>query len=128
MTSTNDVTKQLWRNRRLTKKSVSGCDSVGRAVTSDARDQGFESSHRQVLYTINFIAKTKTNKKGQGMVYLWIRRLCRWWWVSGCAYLPTYLPRHTYIRTKVRSTYTRNSVTRYLNKSSPNFSKSCPKF
>ena len=28
----------------------SGCDSVGRAVTSDSRGPQFKSSHRQILY------------------------------------------------------------------------------
>ena len=36
-----------------------GCDAVGRAVGSDDRDPRFESSHRQIILTIN----SKENKE-----------------------------------------------------------------
>ena len=41
----------------------SGCSSVGRAVASDNRDPWFESSHRQILCTINCIWKTVLNRR-----------------------------------------------------------------
>ena len=50
----------------------SGCDTVGRAVASNARGPGFESSHRQTfisdiyLFTVNCIEKTKIKKKRPG--------------------------------------------------------------
>ena len=40
----------IFSNKSL--KLCSGCDAVGRAVTSDTRGPGFESSHRQLLLTI----------------------------------------------------------------------------
>ena len=43
---------------RLEPKS-SVCGAVGRAVASDTRDTQFESSHQQILFTINYIEKTK---------------------------------------------------------------------
>ena len=53
----------------------SGCDSVGRAVASDARGLWFESSHLQTfisdiyLFTVNCIEKTKIKKKRPGMAH-----------------------------------------------------------
>ena len=43
----------------------SGRDSVGGVVTSDIRDPWFESSHHQILFTINFISSVL--KKSPGM-------------------------------------------------------------
>ena len=40
----------------------SGCDSVGRAVASNTRDQEFESNHQQI-FTINLIEKTNMKQK-----------------------------------------------------------------
>ena len=48
----------------------SGCGSVGRAVAFDTRGPRFDSSHRQKFiehfFIINFIEKTKINKKEAG--------------------------------------------------------------
>ena len=41
----------------------SGCDSVGRTVASYTRVLQFNSYHRQILFTINCIKKTKIQKK-----------------------------------------------------------------
>ena len=49
---------------------VSRCGSVGRAVVSNSRDFRFESSHWQILFTINCIEKTKLKKKSPGMAQL----------------------------------------------------------
>ena len=41
--------------------SGSGCGgSTGRAVTSDARGLHFKSSHRQIIFIVSCIEKTKT--------------------------------------------------------------------
>ena len=56
------------------KKSGSGCGSVGRVVDSDTRGLQFESSHRQkfihiehlFMYCQLCIEKTKIKKKRQG--------------------------------------------------------------
>ena len=51
----------------------SGCDSVGRAFASNARDPWFESSHRQILFFISCIKKciekTKIKKKMPGIAH-----------------------------------------------------------
>ena len=44
----------------------SGCGSVGRVVVSDIRDPWFESSHRQIVITINFIEETEIKKREAG--------------------------------------------------------------
>ena len=62
--------------RRTRPNNHSGCDSVGRAVTFDARGQRFKSSHQQTfisdnnLFTINCIEKTKIKKTRPGMAKL----------------------------------------------------------
>ena len=43
-----------------------GNGSVGRAVASNNRDLQFVSSHRQIVFSINFIDKTKIKKKEAG--------------------------------------------------------------
>ena len=51
---------QLWLARKVIlkwKPLVSGCGSVGRAVTSYTRDPQFKSSHRQILFTFMCIKK-----------------------------------------------------------------------
>ena len=45
----------------------SDCGSAVRAVASDTRDLRFESSHRQIEFTINCIEETKIRKKRPGM-------------------------------------------------------------
>ena len=49
----------------------SGCDSVARVVASDTRDPRFESSHWQMLFTLNCIKtrveKTKIKEKEAGI-------------------------------------------------------------
>ena len=39
-------------NYKVTRTLGSGCGAVGRAVASDTRGPGFESSHRQLLLNI----------------------------------------------------------------------------
>ena len=41
----------------------SDCGVVGIAVTSEARDQQFESNHWQILFTVNIIEKARNKKK-----------------------------------------------------------------
>ena len=41
---------------------------VGREVASDTWDMQFESIHRNFLFTLNYIDKTKTKKKRQGIL------------------------------------------------------------
>ena len=54
----------------------SGCDAVGRAVTSDARDLRFESCHRQ-FYLLSTVLKTVS--KYISMKRGWERpNLCFW--------------------------------------------------
>ena len=43
----------------------SDCGSVGRAVSFDTRDLQFESSDRQILFTINSIKIYSKKKKGR---------------------------------------------------------------
>ena len=43
----------IFNNNNIEKQLGSGCGSVGRAVASDTRDPRFESSHQQILFTIN---------------------------------------------------------------------------
>ena len=46
----------------------SGCGTVGRVVTSDTRDQWFESSQRQILFAIDCYKKLyllKRRKRGR---------------------------------------------------------------
>ena len=49
----------------------SGCGAVGRAVATDTRGLGFESSHRQLLLNIYllfmFVEMTKIKKKRPGI-------------------------------------------------------------
>ena len=59
----------------MAKKNVlRGCGSVGRVVASDNIDPRFESSHWQILFTINCIINcvenTKLEKKKPGMAHL----------------------------------------------------------
>ena len=57
-------------------KHDSGCGSIGKAVSSNARGPRFESSHRQTfisdfyLFTVNCIEKTKIKKKRPRMAQL----------------------------------------------------------
>ena len=48
----------------------SRCGSVGSTITSYTRDPRFESSNRQVLFTINCIEKTKIKIKRPGRAQL----------------------------------------------------------
>ena len=51
--------KPWWRRRRVTETQIGHwCGSVGRAVTSDTGDPWFESSHQQILFTINCFEKS----------------------------------------------------------------------
>ena len=42
---------------------MKGCGAIGKVVAPDSIDGQFESSHRQILFTINCIEKTETKKK-----------------------------------------------------------------
>ena len=56
----------------------SGCGSVGRAFAFDTRGPRFNCSHRQYfiehLFIINFIEKTKLNKKRPGMAHFFLKQ------------------------------------------------------
>ena len=43
------------------------CGSVGREVASHTSDPQFKSSHRQILFTIHCVEKTKMKKKRPGL-------------------------------------------------------------
>ena len=49
---------------------VGDCGSIGSEVAYDARDLRFESSHRQILFSINCIEKTKIKKLRPGIAQL----------------------------------------------------------
>ena len=51
------------------EKWGSGCGSVGIAVVSNTRDQWFESTHWQILFTINYYCKDKIEGKEAGMAH-----------------------------------------------------------
>ena len=56
-----------WANVNYSLFLGSGWGSGGRAITSETTDLQFESSHWQILFTINCIGKTKIKNKRQGM-------------------------------------------------------------
>ena len=74
-----EKTNKQDKREKLTIKNFllgSGCGSVGRAVTSDARCLPFQSSHLHTFisdiyfFTVNCIEKTKIRKKRPGMALL----------------------------------------------------------
>ena len=55
------------KTETVEKEGGSGCDPVGRTVASDTWDWRFESSHRQILFTVSCTDKTRIMKKRLGM-------------------------------------------------------------
>ena len=47
-----------------------GCGTVGRVVTSNTKDHWFESSHRQILFTLNCITMIKIKEKEAAKVQI----------------------------------------------------------
>ena len=68
----NAISRLILRSKpKLDNSWGSSCDSVGSAFASDTRDPPFESSHRQILFTINCIKIVFKRRK-------WIKRGREW--------------------------------------------------